>query len=124
MRKHHGLCILFFSGRGYNKKFSSNLETVKKNLEKNNSKIHFVSENDDICKFCPLFRKGSCRDFKITNQYDLMIDSVCETIPEFISWNDYREILINNIIKTGKRIEICNGCGWNKFCSITEKEYL
>ena len=51
IRAHHGMCLAFFEGKGYNSEFTAHMGEMKKLLEKN-PVVELVTKTDDICAGC------------------------------------------------------------------------
>ncbi len=52
LRGHHLICLHFFKGEGYSKRFINNLKGIVKSLE-NDTKARIVDGADDVCSYCP-----------------------------------------------------------------------
>ncbi len=52
LRGHHLVCLQFFEGKGYSKRFIDNLKGIIKNLE-DDIKTEVVSGADNVCSYCP-----------------------------------------------------------------------
>jgi len=58
LRGHHMVCLHFFAGEGYSKKFVENLWQVLDRLKE--ECFLLVEGADDVCDACPSLRDGIC----------------------------------------------------------------
>ena len=62
LRPHHYLCIQFFTGHGYDERFTAHMEAVISEL-KDDSVIIVTKGCDEICSQCPHRTGGRCDDY-------------------------------------------------------------
>lgn len=58
LRGHHLICLHFFKGKRYDKKFQENLSNLLKGIDKKEITITYSA--DDVCKKCQHLRNGLC----------------------------------------------------------------
>ncbi len=124
LRPHHGLCIMFFEGKGYNEKFIKNMDKVVKSLDKfPDTEIILNSSNDIICSACP--HKGtSCAEKSVLN-IDAKILSICQLKNgEKIKFSEFKYLIHNNVIALLSLEHICTGCRWKTLCESKIKKPL
>lgn len=115
-RPHHGLCIMFFEGKGYNEKFIKNMyEVIKIFKNRPTTEIILNSSNDIICSACPL--KGTnCVEESLLN-IDNTILSMCNLKNgEKVKFCDFKELICKNVISLENLENICNECRWIAIC--------
>ena len=121
IRIHHLLCMQYFIGNGYSKEFVDNLYEVISKLEKEDSFILTLKE-DDICKCCPFNNKGICKDINKVSIYDMnVLDKLNLKENNIYSYKELKQLILKNIIDNGNRKKICNDCEWNYICSKFDK---
>lgn len=117
IRPHHGLCTLFFEGKGYSEEFVENLWKVVRAFEEDVD-INIVSGADDICSACPNKKSDcTCESEENVNSYDKkVLELIGLKEMDKISYNEFKEIVKDNIIKKDKLKDICSGCQWYYIC--------
>lgn len=116
IRAHHGLCTAFFEGKGYSEIFVKHMTEIINELEKN-PEILLVQETDDICSCCPNCGKGTCNTPEKVLRYDKSVLDMCGLKEgEAVRWQDFRKLVMENIILPGKRENVCGDCQWNSIC--------
>ena len=122
MRGHHLICLHFFSGEGYDRAFTGNLESVV--LDAETSPIFICSGPDDVCRKCPWLRDRVC-SFSRTAEEDVgrmdrdalrLLDLV---VGEEASWAAVRKLLprIFHIWHESW----CRDCDWRHACLKNEQ---
>ncbi len=118
LRPHHGLCIAFFIGKGYNSDFTRNMASVIEWLKLDNPQITLVSETDVICRCCPNMKNGLCTENEKVLAFDNAVMKFCGLeYRQLISWNKLSTLINKSIIKCGCRRSICGSCQWDKLCN-------
>lgn len=121
LRAHHGLCINFFEGKGYNEAFVRNMEKVISKLRENPN-LSIITEMDFICRACPNNHKGMCRCSQKVNSYDERVLALCGIKNrEVMNWSDYSGLVRQKIIATGKLQTVCGDCQWFVICGMISK---
>lgn len=120
LRAHHGLCIQFFQGKGYNKAFVKNMTKTIHSLKKE-SLVQIIDSCDVLCKCCPHNRNGECEHNNIVHSLDLQTLNSANVLPGTIcTWKEYTDKILK-IITSSKRKDICKGCEWSSICRQMEK---
>lgn len=122
LRAHHGMCLQYFEGKGYCNDFTAHMGKILKQMD-NNPLLIVINESDIICSHCPNLVEGSCNTYELVRNYDNKVLSLCG-LPSgtVIRWNDFRNLVKENILKKNRRKEICSNCSWNDICSLKERE--
>lgn len=123
LRAHHGLCIQFFQGKGYNKAFVENMTRTVHSLKKE-SLIKIIDSCDILCEYCPHNKNGECEqndkvhfiDLQTLKNADLLSGTIC-------TWKEYTDRILK-IISSDKRKYICKGCEWSAVCRQAEKNLI
>ncbi len=125
LRAHHGMCLAFFSGKGYSSDFTAHMAAVKERLEAEPSQIIEITDGfDEICSACPNAgkdRPGMCASQENVSRYDAMTlrlagFSLDEKSKIRLSWADFSGRVGERILETGRREEICGDCQWSGIC--------
>ena len=121
IRAHHGLCFSFFRGKGYSETFTENMNRIFEQLKENPS-ILLIDHADDVCSACPNYDGVQCKDAALVKTFDDAVLSRCGLSAETtLSWKEFKQRVDQNILKPGKRGEICGCCEWNDLCSSLEQ---
>ncbi len=116
LRAHHGLCLAFFAGKGYDAAFTAHMEEVQKRLS-GNPQLLLLDEADEICSRCPNLTEGVCESKEKTEGYDRRTLSLCGLrAGTRISWRDFSGLVRERILLPGRREEVCGGCQWEALC--------
>lgn len=117
LRPHHGLCIRFFEGKGYNEEFTHHMEETIKKLQGKDIHIILTDKEDEICKKCPNFLKDGCRTKEKVQKYDEGVMKILGlSVGEEITFSDFQKQIEKKIIIPDKMKEICGNCGWAGIC--------
>jgi len=117
LRCHHLLCIQGYVGKGYDKNFTKNMDSIVKYLKKHPlNKIKIICGVDDICALCPnKISDNVC----ITNNKVLTLDHKLLKILNLDLNMEYSyKYLVHCIYKyldRNKFKELCKLCQWFKF---------
>jgi len=116
LRPHHGLCLLFFEGKGYSAKFTENMSCVKTALHDGVS-IELVMHSDDICACCPNRFGDKCKSSTKVSAYDARVTEACDLTPNMVfSYTKLEEAIINNVLKKDLLPSVCGDCEWFSIC--------
>ncbi len=119
LRPHHGVCIQFFQGKGYDAAFVQHMQTVIGYLDENDPELKLLPGCDTICAHCPHDQGGICQKAQQVRDYDMQVlrhcrlDSGCT-----VRWSDFSSRIRRDILDAGKRSEICKDCMWNSICEV------
>ncbi len=117
LRPHHGLCIRFFEGKGYSDEFTAHMEKVIKELHKKDSRIILTEAEDEICKMCPNFLEGGCKDREKVRRYDQgVLDLTGLQTGEEMTFLKLKEQITARITAPDRMRDICGDCGWAEIC--------
>lgn len=116
LRAHHGLCIAFFEGKGYDNNFVENMKNIIITLNQNPN-VTIVTDEDIVCVACPNNKNGICDCIEKVDKYDKMVLKLCNihnnlTLP----WDEYKMMIQEKIIKAGKLSIVCGDCQWSYIC--------
>lgn len=118
LRAHHGLCLMFFEGKGYSPAFTQNMAQILNRLEKApGQKVRLLAGGDRICAPCPHFAGGKCAENAKTSAFDRRALALCGLFSgSVLPWEAYRDLLQNRIIASKKLAAVCAGCQWSEIC--------
>ncbi|MCS7119454.1 MAG: DUF1284 domain-containing protein [Archaeoglobaceae archaeon] len=114
LRGHHLICLNFFRGHGYDKKFVENLQNILKNIEE----LEVVEGLDDVCRACPHnagfcnYSRDSEKEVKALDDFALELLKV--KIGMRLKWNDLR-MKITGVMEKWRKIA-CMKCDWKGVC--------
>lgn len=124
IRAHHGMCLYFFEGKGYNDEFTVHMQKIHDKMQEN-PEIELIIQGDEICKKCPNLENGICNTRELVLHYDEEVLKRCGLSEGMkIFWNDFQDLVKEKIIFVGERQNICGNCQWSSLCSKKMKERL
>ncbi|MGN0242663.1 MAG: DUF1284 domain-containing protein [Lachnospiraceae bacterium] len=113
IRAHHGMCLAFFQGKGYNNEFSRHMRTMKDRLEEN-PLVSVTARADVICEKCPNHSKGVCLE---AERYDRQVLRQCGLSEgDVLSFLEFEKLVYERILFPGRREAICGNCRWSALC--------
>lgn len=116
IRAHHGMCYVFFQGKGYSDGFTAHMTAVQKQLE-GNPMIEVRNRGDVICEVCPNFCNDQCTTPEKVQRYDDQVLALCGLASGCqLKWLEFSHLIQENILLPGKREEICGDCQWSAPC--------
>jgi len=116
LRAHHGLCIAFFEGKGYDDNFVKNMRDVIVTFTQNPN-VTIVAAEDIVCVACPNNNNGICDCSEKVDRYDKAVLRLCDMRSNSIlSWEAYKALVKRKIIETGKLSTVCGDCQWAYIC--------
>ncbi|MGN0696045.1 MAG: DUF1284 domain-containing protein [Oscillospiraceae bacterium] len=118
LRPHHGMCIAFFRGKGYDEDFTENMTDIIGMLNREDPYITLTVSEDIICGKCPHNNEHCCDSCDKVSSYDNRALTLCglsegDTLP----YSEFAGLVQDNILSAGKRSHICGDCCWNGICS-------
>lgn len=122
LRAHHGMCLNFFEGKGYSEGFTEHMQSIHNAME-GNPRLRVVVKEDVICQKCPNLKEGICETQELVQEYDRKVLLNCGLAENSeISWDEFSNLIKENIIISGKRKSICGNCQWTEICEAKEDE--
>lgn len=116
LRPHHGLCLLFFQGKGYSPEFVENMTRLKQALEENQP-VQLTMAADPICAACPNNQAGRCTTEQKVRRYDREVLRRCDLAAgQVVTMQQLRQRIRSRILEPGCREEICGDCQWTQLC--------
>lgn len=119
LRPHHGMCLQFFTGKGYSGGFVKNMKKICAKLERDPSQTVVLCKGPDaICRACPHWVETGCRSDPKPTQYDTMCLSACGFREgEKISWEEFSGGIRETALKSSDSFaRICSDCVWFSVC--------
>ena len=124
IRAHHGMCLGFFEGKGYDNDFSVHMQKVQDDMEPD-TVLEVVAAADGICGHCPNLVLGRCTSADLVEGYDKKVLKMCELKEHSVlTWEEFTDLVKNKILIPGRRHQICGTCEWSSICDRKEKEIL
>lgn len=118
IRPHHGMCLVFFRGRGYSAGFTAHMAQVRELLLREDPAVCLYPEADVLCACCPHNEHGACSDGEKAARYDHAVLELCALLPgQPIRWSRFARLVEERILSPGRREQICSDCQWNTFCT-------
>ncbi|MGI6115915.1 DUF1284 domain-containing protein [Luoshenia tenuis] len=118
LRPHHGLCLLFFTGKGYDAAFTRNMARVHASLKGDPSQlVRLHCGADLLCAACPERVGERCTSSKPV-VYDRRVLRACGLREgEVIPFLELLEAVKRHILTAGKLETVCAGCQWLPICT-------
>ena len=120
LRPHHGVCIRFFQGKGYDPAFVQNMQEVIRQLEAQDPMICLTNFCDVLCRSCP-YRQGTiCQSAGKVAALDAAVLSICG-IREgtALRWSEFSALVREMLLEPGFQPEVCSDCQWYPICKET-----
>ena len=118
LRPHHGLCIGFFKGNGYNEKFTEHMSSVIEMLRRNDPVITFLCSCDVICSHCPNAGGKICSCEEKVSLYDrIVLSFIGAREGGSMRWSRFFAAVRAKIVEAHRLGEICSDCQWQYICS-------
>jgi len=116
IRAHHGMCLAFYVGKGYSEGFVDNMTYIKNEMSKN-PLIQIVDYSDTVCDKCNNNIAGICVSLEKVKHYDAQVLKLCKiSSGSIMTYNEFHELVMNNILTKNLRESICGDCCWNELC--------
>lgn len=116
IRPHHMLCLQFFEGKGYSPEFVDNMLDLKEKLDNENPVVKIVTGADSICRKCPNFIDGKCKNEDDILKHDKRVYAQAAGIEQEVRWNDICKVIYDEIIHKEKVKHVCVQCKWSDIC--------
>lgn len=122
IRPHHGLCMTFFEGKGYNEEFTKHMASVI-DMMKDQDLVQLVCEVDIVCEKCPNNNNFVCTTHEKVTQYDNSVLKHCNLKHnDVIAFGDFKRLLKQRILSFDKLDTICKNCEWIAICQAKCKD--
>ncbi len=116
LRPHHGMCILFYEGKGYSTGFTDHMSRVIRLLNDDTS-VRITSGPDEICSCCPNLNEKVCLSDEKVHKYDRMVlDMTGLQDGSECTYGEFSRSVKEHILLSGRRREICGDCEWDEIC--------
>ncbi len=117
LRAHHGMCLQYFAGHGYNEEFIASMQDFIQKCKENDPEICLVCEPDLLCAKCPNKKSGICEAEERVRSYDLKCLKQCGLSENtVIKYSEFLKKVDESILSKGLRKSICSDCQWNDLC--------
>lgn len=114
LRPHHGLCLLFFQGKGYSPEFVENMTRLKQAMAAN-LPVRLTGQADGICAACPHFVNGDCA--AKAPRYDQAVLDLCGLrLGQTLPLGQLQDAIRGSILAPGLREQVCGDCQWSALC--------
>lgn len=116
IRPHHGLCMQFFEGKGYDENFVAHMSQVIEEM-KHNPVIRLVAGEDEICQCCPNNEEHCCNTPEKVDRYDRKVLSLCQLKEGTqLQAQEFLQLAREKILKTDSLSQVCGDCEWFTIC--------
>lgn len=116
LHPHHGLCLLFFEGKGYSPAFIRGMETVVRQLTDAVS-VRLTFGADAVCRLCPHRRGRGCDTLEKVRRFDAAVLAACRLHDgQVLPWGVLRDTVLREILRPGRLGAICGDCQWAEVC--------
>ncbi len=118
LRGHHLICLHFFRGEGYSKRFVVNLGGIIKSLEKG-VKTKVIEGADAVCDYCPHLKRKICvyepgAEEEIKSLDKMALKLLNAKKGDALLWGGIKRKLPKILPKW--REFACLGCNWKEVC--------
>lgn len=116
LRPHHGMCLFYFAGHGYNREFTAHMSQLKAELALETS-IQLLAGTDAVCAACPNNLEGLCEKPELVAAYDRKVLALCGLKEgQILPYGVFAELIQEHILKKGLRKNVCGNCQWSDYC--------
>lgn len=116
LRPHHGMCLRYFSGKGYSETFTAQMAQIQKALTPE-ALVELVSGTDAVCAACPNNQNGVCRTQEQVDRYDREVLNRCGLhAGQRLSYGSFSGLVEARILAPGLRPAVCGDCEWSDLC--------
>lgn len=124
IRPHHGLCTLFFEGKGYSEAFTARMWEIIHQAEQG-GELCLTSRADEICENCPNRQGDHCTGGSAMVYDERVLSLTGLREGEVITVHQLQQAVKEKILRPGKLEEVCGGCQWAEICrrKVLEKQY-
>lgn len=117
LRPHHGMCMAYFIGLGYDGGFSAHMAGLLAELAPD-SPVRLTVGTDAVCSRCPNNHGGACHKPALTEGYDRAVLALCgleegRTLP----FGVFAGLVQERVLAPGLRPGICGNCQWDAVCA-------
>lgn len=124
LRPHHGVCTLFFVGKGYSEEFVEHMTAVVKALKMQESRVNLTESVDEICSACPHNKDGRGCSQK-AERYDRRVLEICGFLAgEDVGSSELYSRIKEKVLANGRLAEVCGDCEWFGICSQAAREII
>ena len=124
LRPHHFMCIQFFTGHGYDERFTSHMKDVIGDLN-DDSKITVTNGCDDICNHCPNMKNNTCiHEKKVSHLDRKVLENTAVCYGKELIWKDGVSLVYEHILKRDMFHKICGECEWYELCRKIREERI
>jgi len=118
VRPHHGLCLHFFTGNGYDEVFVKNLQSVIDRFEENPDLLIVLHpECDIVCAACPNNDCNICKSGLKVIEMDKNCLLLCGLVEgQIMTWGDFKKRVAVCILEADKMEQVCQRCRWRSHC--------
>lgn len=119
LRPHHGMCFLFYEGKGYSEEFTDHMGRVIRVLSENPERsVRLTASADVVCEHCPNNAEGVCETAKKVRRYDEAVLNACRLQDgDVLPYADFSALVQTMILDAGLRRSICGDCEWDGICA-------
>ncbi|MBS5935046.1 MAG: DUF1284 domain-containing protein [Clostridiales bacterium] len=119
LRPHHGLCIQFYEGKGYNEEFKKKMDALINQIQRNpRMVIQLHTAVDVLCSSCPNNIDSECISYKKVNRFDEKVLSYCDiNSGQVLSIQEFLQLVKDMIIAKDLQPSICSDCEWYSICN-------
>ena len=122
LRPHHGLCTLFFEGKGYSEPFVRHMETVLREAS-TGARFCLTTEADEICAHCPNRRGNQCNSPKALDYDRQVLRRIGLSEGDTVTLPDLQHLVEKRILRPGQLEAVCGGCHWAPICRVKWNEW-
>lgn len=115
IRPHHGLCTLFFEGKGYSAAFVEGMGQVIREAEQGEV-LRLTAAADEICQSCPNRRGTACSGVNALSYDREVLRRTGLREGDIITLNQLQCSVEEHILRPGGLEAICGKCRWFEIC--------
>ncbi len=123
LRPHHGLCMLNFTGHGYDEQFTEAMTDLTERLKRSPDTFLTLTDGcDDLCLHCPNREQDECNSEKPAQFDRNVLSRISFSSGQTLRWSDLMRQ--TSALNTGHLRDTCPDCEWLELCeSVSKKEH-
>ena len=122
LRPHHLLCLLKYTGHGYDERFTDHMNRIAEILKNNpDTAVQIIKGPDELCAMCPNLKRGICVSEEKVRNMDRAASAVMNVRSGNIRvWKELME-KAQVLFEACKEDAVCKDCSWAELCKNIER---
>lgn len=115
IRPHHGLCTLFFVGKGYSPDFVRRMGEIIETAA-HGGELRLTTQADEICACCPNRVDDQCSGMNAPAFDEKVLALTGLNEGDIVTLPHLQTAVTEHILHPGRLEEVCGDCQWADIC--------